>query len=256
MEKALNQQLTDFKNKLQAHPAFNSIQSLAELKIFSAYHIFLVWDYMSLLKSLQTQLTCIQTPWKPVQSPYARYLINSLVLKAESDIAADGNYASHYEMYRDAMQAMNADTGLMDNLMAHIETDMPVIKAIELSNIPGPLKDFLEYTFWVVQKSSLHEQAAVLCYGREGFGHLLLYQRVVALQGNHTNELQPLIYYLRHKNEINEKYHSQLSAILLEQLCGTDEKKWHEASQAANQSLRNRIRLFDFIHEKIVAVKN
>lgn len=256
METALNQQLTEFKNKLQQHPAFNSIQSLAELKIFSAYHIFLVWDYMSLLKSLQTQLTCIQTPWKPVQSPHIRYLINSLVLKEESDIAADGNYASHYEMYRDAMQAMNADTGLMDNLMAHIETNMPVIKAIELSNIPGPLKDFLEYTFWVVQKSSLHEQAAVLCYGREGFGHQLLYHKVVALQGNHTDELQPLIYYLRHKNEINEKYHSQLSAILLEQLCGDDEKNWHEATKAANQSLRNRIRLFDFIFERITAVKN
>lgn len=256
METALNQQLTEFKNKLQQHPAFNSIQSLAELKIFSAYHIFLVWDYMSLLKSLQTQLTCIQTPWKPVQSPHIRYLINSLVLKEESDIAADGNYASHYEMYRDAMQAMNADTGLMDNLMAHIETNMPVIKAIELSNIPGPLKDFLEYTFWVVQKSSLHEQAAVLCYGREGFGHQLLYHKVVALQGNHTDELKPLIYYLYRKNEINEKYHSQLSAILLEELCGTNEKKWNEATQAANQSLRNRIRLFDFIHERIVAVKN
>jgi hypothetical protein len=256
MEKVLNQQVTDFKNRLQQHPAFNNIQSLDELRKFTVYHIFLVWDYMSLLKSLQTQLTCTQTPWKPVQSPYIRYLVNSLVLKEESDLGADGEYASHYEMYRNAMQAMKADTGLMDNLMAHIETDMPVIKAIELSNIPGPVKDFLEYTFWVVQKTSLHEQAAVLCYGREGFGHQLIYQRAVALQQNHAEELNPFLYYLRHKNEINEKYHSQLSAILLEQLCGTDEKKWHEATQAANQSLRNRIRLFDYIHEKIVATKN
>lgn len=256
METVLNQQLTDFKNKLQEHPAFYSIQSLAELRTFTTCHIFLVWDYMSLLKSLQTKLTCVQTPWKPVQSPYTRYLINSLVLKEESDIAADGNYASHYEMYRNAMQVMKADTGLMDNLMAHVETNMPVIKAIELSNIPGPLKDFLEYTFWVVQKSSLHEQAAVLCYGREGFGHQLLFHRLMALEESHKEDVQPFLYYLKRKNEINEKYHSQLSAILLEQLCGDDEKKWHEATQAANQSLRNRIRLFDYIQERIVAVKN
>jgi hypothetical protein len=211
---------------------------------------------MSLLKSLQTQLTRMQTPWKPVQSPYIHYLINSLVLKEESDLGADDEYASHYEMYCNAIQAMKADTGLMDNLMAHIETNMSVIKAIELSCIPGPVKDFLEYTFWIVQKTSLHEQAAVLWYDQEGFGHQLIYQRAVVLQQNHAEELNSFLYYLRHKNEIKEKYHSQLSAILLKQLWGDDEKKWHEATQAANQSLRNRIRLVDYIHEKIVASKN
>lgn len=250
--KNLNSEVVNFKTTLQKHAVFNRIQSLSGLRIFTTYHIILVWDYMSLLKSLQTQLTCIQTPWKPVQSPYIRFLINSLVLKEESDIAADGNYASHYEMYRHAMQEMGADVSLMDNLMENIECEIPVFSAIEKSSIPGPLKDFLEYTFYVIQKAPIHEQAAVLCYGREGFGHHLLLKLLEPMQEKYAGQLNSFIYYLRRKNEINEKYHTQLSGILLQELCGDDTLKWQQATLAANQSLRNRLRLFDFINEKIL----
>ena len=74
------------------------------------YHVYAVWDFMSLLKALQIELTCTTLPWKPVGDTKIRRLINSIVLEEESDVDADGNPSSHYEMYLDAMIECGADT--------------------------------------------------------------------------------------------------------------------------------------------------
>lgn len=246
-QEKLRKDVISFKEKLQSHSIFDSIQSLKDLKTFSSLHIFVVWDYMSLVKSLQEGLNRRGTPWIPSRTPELTYLINSIALKEESEIGADGYYCSHYEMYRYAMQNMDADMHLIDDLMSYVEKGLPIFEAIERSHIPGPLKDFLEYTFWVVQKASLHEKAAVLCYGREGFGHQLLLERIKPLQEKYPREMNPYLYYLRRKNEMNERYHVELSRLLLSELCADDTHKWKEATEAATQSLRNRLRLFDFI---------
>ena len=50
----------DEREKLQNHKIYFSIKNIDHLKIFMSSHVFAVWDFMSILKSLQTQLTCVK----------------------------------------------------------------------------------------------------------------------------------------------------------------------------------------------------
>mgnify|MGYP005643167505 CR=1 FL=1 len=89
-----------------AHPVYSQIQDLQGLQRFSETHVFAVWDFMSLLKSLQIGLTSVTLPWVPVGNADTRYLINEIVLGEESDVDEAGNRISHFELYLKAMQQM------------------------------------------------------------------------------------------------------------------------------------------------------
>jgi hypothetical protein len=63
---------------------------------------------MSLLKALQSKLTCVRQPW--FATAKTRYLINEIVVAEESDLTIDGRRQSHYEMYIEAMKDCKEST--------------------------------------------------------------------------------------------------------------------------------------------------
>jgi hypothetical protein len=92
------------------HRLTELIGDARSLRLFMEYHVVAVWDFMSLLKALQRDLTCVSTPWTPVGDPAHRRFINELVLTEESDDAPGGGYTSHLELYLKAMNEAGADT--------------------------------------------------------------------------------------------------------------------------------------------------
>src|SRR5258706_11224465 len=72
------------------HKVYSAINDIDDLKVFMQYHIFAVWDFMSLLKALQNNLTCTSVPWFPKGSADTRHLINEIVVGEESDIDYSG----------------------------------------------------------------------------------------------------------------------------------------------------------------------
>ena len=57
--------LADLRRKLEQHPVFENLGSIVDLRRFMRAHVFAVWDFMSLLKRLQRDLTCVDVPWMP-----------------------------------------------------------------------------------------------------------------------------------------------------------------------------------------------
>src|ERR1700716_1508416 len=103
------------------HPLYGEIRDIQHLRIFLQSHVFAVWDFMSLLKSLQACLTCVATPWLPSAYPKSRRLINEIVLGEESDNFGDG-YISHFELYLQAMVESGADTCPIRNLVDELKS--------------------------------------------------------------------------------------------------------------------------------------
>src|SRR5688500_7535225 len=95
----IQNEIEPLRQQIINHKVYSVINDLEDLRIFMQYHVYAVWDFMSLLKSLQINLTCTTIPWFPVGSANNRYLINEIVAGEESDVDSKGERKSHFEMY-------------------------------------------------------------------------------------------------------------------------------------------------------------
>ena len=106
----IEKDLFPLREKLKNHKLYSQIKSLNDIQVFTEFHVFAVWDFMSLLKHLQRKLTCINIPWKPKGFPKASRLINEIVWGEESDLDHDGRAMSHFEMYLNAMNQIQSNS--------------------------------------------------------------------------------------------------------------------------------------------------
>ena len=63
-----------------ANPIYERLTTINAIQSFMELHIYSVWDFMNLLKFLQTHFTCTSTP-APYKTPKLTRLINEIVLK-------------------------------------------------------------------------------------------------------------------------------------------------------------------------------
>ena len=135
----INTQIAKYKRDVVNHPLYNQLNSIEDVQKLMEVHVYAVWDFMSLLKGLQIELTSTTLPWKPIGDNKIRRLINSIVLEEESDVDADGNPASHYEMYLDAMKECGANTTEIENFVDRIndENISSLIASLQRAGFPA-----------------------------------------------------------------------------------------------------------------------
>jgi hypothetical protein len=163
----LQQALALYREQLIHHPVYASICTPEDLRIFMQHHVYAVWDIMSLLKTLQQQLTCTGVPWFPVGSGNTHYLINEIVAGEESDPNEKGERMSHYEMYLHAMAECGAATDGHKYFINHLRKNSDLEAAFEVASTPASIRDFVRATFDVIAGGKPHIQAAVFTFGRE-----------------------------------------------------------------------------------------
>ncbi|WP_233138238.1 DUF3050 domain-containing protein [Mucilaginibacter sp. MD40] len=248
----LKQEIDPLRQQLINHPLYDHVNSLDELHLFMQHHVFAVWDFMSLLKVLQQNLTCTTLPWMPVGNANTRYLINEIVTGEESDVDERGNRTSHFELYLQAMNQAGCSAAAIVDLFAELGVQDDIYKALKIASIPGSAREFVKHTFEVIESGKTHLQAAVFTFGREDLIPGIFTSIVKKLNGQTAGKLDIFVYYLERHIEVDGDHHSNLAYEMTAELCGTDDTKWAEATIAVKQALQSRINLWDGILEGIM----
>ncbi|MEN9323747.1 MAG: hypothetical protein RL699_1527 [Bacteroidota bacterium] len=249
----INQQIQPQKDALIQHPLYQKVQSIADLHVFLEQHIYAVWDFMSLLKALQIKLTCTSTPWMPIGNPALRYLINEIVVAEETDLAMDGSRQSHFEMYLDAMQQCGASTANITAFLDTVQRTQNIFVAIKSADLHPKVKEFLSFTFRVIEEGKAHNIAAAFTFGREDLIPSMFTEILHSFQTNFPEtDLSKLIYYFERHIELDADEHGPMAMQMITELCGSDAQKWEEVQQTSAEALEKRLGLWNAIEEKIM----
>lgn len=249
----LNQEIEPLRERLIHHPLYQNISTIDDLRIFMEYHVFAVWDFMSLLKSLQQKLTCVSIPWVPVGSANTRYLINEIVTGEESDLDEKGNRISHFELYLKAMAQAGCSDLAIRNFVDKLKTGLDVTEALKAANVTDAALAFVEHTFEVITGEPGYIQAAVFTFGREDLIPSMFISLVKEISVQFPGRVDTLLYYLERHIEVDGDHHSKLAYQMTEELCGDHQQHWQQATQAVKKALQARIHLWDGILEAITA---
>lgn len=239
------------RQSILEHPVYSAIENLEDLRIFMQYHVYAVWDFMSLLKSLQNNLTCTTVPWFPVGSAETRFLINEIVVGEESDVDQHGNRISHFELYLKAMQQCGADTRGIDQFISTLQSTGSLSTALASSGTPSAAAAFVNYTFQIIHSNQAHLQSAIFTFGREDLIPGMFMAMVNDIHARFPNNIATFKYYLERHIEVDGDHHSQLALAMTTRLCGNNEAYWAAAETAIVQSLQQRIALWDGAYQEI-----
>lgn len=228
------------REEVTGHPIYGQIRSGADVAVFMGHHVFAVWDFMSLLKSLQRELTCVEVPWVPTPQPISRRLINDIVLVEESDEFGEG-YVSHFELYRHAMTEAGADTGPIDRFLALLRAGLGVADALVEARVPAPAAQFVRSTWSLIETAPVHAQAAAFAFGREDLIPSMFEQVLAA------DPLPLFAEYLARHVQVDAEQHTPMAMQMVADLCGPDDAKWIECATTMIGVLRARLHLWNGI---------
>ena len=255
----MNQQIEHLKKVIEPlrqeiinHKVYSMINDIEDLKIFMQYHVFAVWDFMSLLKTLQNNLTCTSVPWFPVQSADTRFLINEIVVGEESDVDLHGVRKSHFELYLDGMEQSGASTLQILLFIDDLKLHGNIRQAYRVSKAPFQAREFVDFTFDIISSKKNYLQSAVFTFGREDLIPDMFLSVINTIHKNFPDEISIFKYYIERHIEVDGGHHSDLALQMTAKLGGSNEQLWLEAEEAVVQALKRRIGLWDGIYEQIV----
>jgi hypothetical protein len=241
------------RQEIMNHKVYSMIKNVDDLKVFMQYHIYAVWDFMSLLKTLQTNLTCTTAPWFPKGNAETRHLINEIVVGEEADVDLDGNRKSHFELYVDAMKQCGADTKQIELFISILKETNDFGLAFTKADIPKEAKEFVEFTFQIINSKKEYLQSAIFTFGREDLIPGMFMSIINDIHKNFPNDISIFKYYLERHIEVDGDHHSHLALQMTANLCGENEQFWKEAEEATILSLQKRIKLWDGVFDHLTS---
>jgi len=272
--------LAPARQALVQHKMYGAIRTRAHLQTFMASHVFAVWDFMSLVKTLQQRIAPSHAPWTPPKQAELAGAINDIVAAEESDRIPSyllelaphlSSRASHLELYLESMRDVGEPGTAFHRFLGQLETrrmgarqggsvDLLDAKIAlgKTPSLPSGVDAFVRVTLrQCAPDVPTHQVAAAFLFGREGpiplmFTELLARLNVVTSPTGSTSSSYPFLrFYLERHIELDGNEHAHLGRDMLCQLCQDRPADWAQAEQAARESIRARIALWDAISQRL-----
>src|SRR6201985_3064963 len=231
--------LCSLRAALLDHTIYTQVASVADLRRFMEDHVFAVWDFMSLLKRLQQDMTCVTVPWFPADNAKPARLINDIVIGEETDVGPDGSYMSHLALYLRAMRDIGASIRQFEKFRSLVLVGMPVEVALARIGAPPHVQTFVAHTMTLANSGSTEEVLAAFFYGREDIIPEMFRRLLATLRdAKHDNDhLRHFIYYIDRHIELDGDNHGPKGRELLEDLLADSPHRAERALHAACSSI-------------------
>ncbi len=210
--------INEIKKNIINHPLFHMRFNNEQLSHFMSIHVYAVWSFMSIVKSLQKNLTPQSIPWTPnhsTQNGMARF-INEIIYTEESDEISKNTYLSHFEIYILAMRIIGVNTKPILSIVSHFKKNNYSRKYINSLNIPICAKHFINHDISIAKSRSLPKIVGVFCFGKETIIPFMFKQIIKAIpkRGNSV-----LISYFDRHIEIDGERHGPLAKKIFSEVC-------------------------------------
>lgn len=251
----LYEMLQKMQIKLQGHQIYHSIITPSDLKTFMEHHVFAVWDFMSLVKRLQRDLTSTNLVWESKEYKVATRMINEIILGEESDDITDEGYISHFELYKKAMNEVNAEKKqincLTDSLKQYHEPNK-ILKYLSTQTCTNEdVKKFISETFKVIIDKSTSFNLGYFYYGREHAIPPMFQKLHDSICVNRNTPCPNMKKYLIRHIQVDSESHAPMSEIMMKEVSNGDETEEKEMIIGGIYAIENRIDFWTNILNKM-----
>jgi radical SAM protein with 4Fe4S-binding SPASM domain len=232
------------RQRLLQHMLYDSVDTVQKLRAFMQEHVFAVWDFMSIAKRLQLDLTCLTLPWTPSPDASLARFINEIIHSEESDEGPDGIPASHLEIYLAAMAEVGADTRQFLAFIAALKAGQVPAAALAAVGAPSHVRDFVLRTLDIAMNGTTVEVVADFLYSREDIIPEM-FTRLLTHWEDPDGEVPTFKFYLERHIELDGDNHGPAARRMLERLVDDHDDRWELAAKAAQSGIEARIALWD-----------
>lgn len=236
---------------LKNHSIFGAVRTLEDLRYFMSWHVFAVWDFMSLVKRLQHEFTSVSLPWTPPQKPAAARLINDIVLGEESDLMPDGSYSSHFDLYLSAMREVGADTSQIEYFVNLVRSNIAVDVALRMVKAPESIQKFVLATIESAQNGTVYEVLGSFLFGRED-AIPQMFKTLLADWAVPCDETPVFVYYLQRHIELDGDSHGPAANRLVDEMSMGNAEHLHQIYRAGIKAIKHRVALWDALKAELV----
>jgi hypothetical protein len=235
---------------LDNHKLYERVNDEQALRLFVEHHVICVWSYNFLLREIHQELVGMIHPLNSQSQKEAIRLVSEMVLEEEVEEQQDGSLLSHFEIYLEAMQDLGANIGPIVSFFDLQDSGQNWQTALKHARFPAVSRYARKMSRFA--QAPLHEKAAALFYEGEPFIPDSFLLRLGQM-GNTVKIGRLLDYFERHIEGLKRPGFSA-SGRLVEILCNNDEQMSMEAERAAEEAMKNRVELWNYLTEQLEAL--